>query len=398
MRKQRFFKASSFSVEYLKGFHAGNPGLVAMGYADHYDALMSDCFGWADFWKRNLEATGRFECADVVVNAGALQQKWARENGVNWSEANWASDILLAQLQRYQPDVFFAHDVSTITPEFLRRVRREVPSIRLIVGWDGVAHLDPKKFSECEVMLAPVPHIADYYRRHGFRSHLFTLGFEADILPRIPEVPRSVDCSFVGSIFLGAHEARFRTVAAIARQHPVDLHLSVSRGRFLRSRIGLVKRGDHGALWRIGRSWSDYRLLCRQSSPPLFGRAMYAKLAESRVGLNVHIDAARDNSGNMRLFEVTGIGACLLTDRKQNLGELFEEGKEIVVFDNPDDAVDKLKWLLASPERCALIAAAGQARTLRDHSLARSIKSFVEKFLPSDEDVPLQHSSETKSV
>ena len=88
---------------------------------------------------------------------------------------------------------------------------------------------------------------------------------------------------------------------------------------------------------------------------------MYGKLAESRVGLNVHIDAARDNSGNMRLFEVTGMGACLLTDRKQNLSELFEEGKEIVVFDNAADAEAKLKALLADPGRCARIAAASSA-------------------------------------
>jgi hypothetical protein len=180
---------------------------------------------------------------------------------------------------------------------------------------------------------------------------------------------------------LGAHEKRFRRIAEIARHAPVDLHLNISHGRFLRSRIGLVSRGDFGALYQVPQSWADYRLLCQRSKPSLFGLAMYRKLAESQTGLNIHIDASGDRSGNMRLFEVTGMGACLLTDRKDNLGDLFEEGKEVVVFDDAQDAVKKLRWLLANPAAREAIALAGQQRTLREHALGHSIKEFAARHL-----------------
>lgn len=135
------------------------------------------------------------------------------------------------------------------------------------------------------------------------------------------------------------------------------------------------------ALWRLGKSWADYQFLCAMSLPVLFGIDMYHKLAETRIGFNIHIDASRDNSGNMRLFEVTGMGACLLTDRKHDLTKYFEEGNEIVVFDSPDDAIAKLNWLLSDTAGCARIAAAGQARTLKDHSLANSISKFANMYI-----------------
>lgn len=379
MSKIRFFKCSSFDPGYLKFFYAANPEATARDYAGHHASLMSDCYGWADYWKLNLEATGKFVCAEVVVNAEALQQLWAREHAVKWSATDWQLEILMAQIQEFKPDVLFTHDFSIVTPAFRLLVRQLVPSIRIVIGWDGVAHCDLETFAGCDLILAPAQHIVDFYLKRGIRSFFFKLGFEPRILPRVELVERTVGCSFVGSIFLGAHEKRFRSIADIARRVPIDLHLAISKGRFIRSRIGLMARGDLSTLWRIGRSWSDYRFLCERCKTSLFGLAMYRKLTESQIGLNIHIDAARDLSGNMRLFEVTGMGACLLTDRKSNLRDFFEEGKEIVVFDSASDAVAKMQWLMDNPVARQRIASAGQARTLRDHSLKRSIEKFSEQ-------------------
>ena len=381
MEKIRFFKCSSFSPNYLEQFYAKNYENLGHDYTTHYTALMADCFGWADFWKLNLEASGRFECMEVVINAENLQKQWAREHSIKWSDAGWPLEILLAQVLDFKPHVLFTHDFATVTPAFRCRVRELTPSISLILGWDGVGHCNYLTFRGCDLMLAPAQHIVDDYQGAGLRSCLFKLGFEASILSRLANADRRIGCSFVGSIFLGAHENRFRCIAEVTRQVPIELHLSISHGRFLRSRMGLLARGNMSALWRLGKSWADYQFLCAMSLPVLFGIDMYHKLAETRIGFNIHIDASRDNSGNMRLFEVTGMGACLLTDRKHDLTKYFEEGNEIVVFDSPDDAIAKLKWLLSDTAGCARIAAAGQARTLKDHSLANSISKFANMYI-----------------
>jgi spore maturation protein CgeB len=70
----------------------------------------------------------------------------------------------------------------------------------------------------------------------------------------------------------------------------------------------------------------------------------------------------------LRQFEVTGIGAALLADSSSMLRQLFEDGNEVVLFDSPQDAVEKAQWLLNHPEERERIAAAGQSRTLRDHT------------------------------
>jgi spore maturation protein CgeB len=73
----------------------------------------------------------------------------------------------------------------------------------------------------------------------------------------------------------------------------------------------------------------------------------------------------------MRLFETAGAGACLLTDWRENIQELFELDKEIVTFRSFDECVEKIHWLLAHPAQCEAIGRAAQARALRDHTYMR---------------------------
>ena len=86
--------------------------------------------------------------------------------------------------------------------------------------------------------------------------------------------------------------------------------------------------------------------------------------------LNRHIDVAEDNANNMRLYEATGVGSLLLTDAKENLGELFEVGSEVIAYADEDELVEAAEHYLSHEDERAAIAAAGQRRTLRDHTYA----------------------------
>jgi len=55
-------------------------------------------------------------------------------------------------------------------------------------------------------------------------------------------------------------------------------------------------------------------------------------LKGSKVVLNIHADSSPRFASNMRLFETTGMGACLLTDGRKNLTELFEPGIEVAEY------------------------------------------------------------------
>ena len=140
-----------------------------------------------------------------------------------------------------------------------------------------------------------------------------------------------------------------------------------------------LKNGEFGGFLQTSAALlRDYRKLRQVNRGELYGMAMFQALADAKVTLNVHIDVVGDRAVNMRLFEATGTGSCLLTDRKGDIGRLFEEGKEVVVFDGPEDCAEKARWLLDHETERAAIAAAGKARTLRDHNLEVEIRRVGE--------------------
>ena len=55
-----------------------------------------------------------------------------------------------------------------------------------------------------------------------------------------------------------------------------------------------------------------------------WGVDMYDILSRTKISFNRHINVAEKNANNMRLYEATGMGSLLLTDKKDNLKKLFE--------------------------------------------------------------------------
>ena len=86
----------------------------------------------------------------------------------------------------------------------------------------------------------------------------------------------------------------------------------------------------------------------------------------------------------MRMYEATGIGACLLTDYKDENAELFDVDNEIVVYHSLEDMVEKAKWLIDNPNEARKIAIAGQKRTLNEHNYknkAEYLNDYIQKLL-----------------
>ena len=52
---------------------------------------------------------------------------------------------------------------------------------------------------------------------------------------------------------------------------------------------------------------------------PTFGNEMYELLKFAHITFNIHTDAVHNEVANMRMFETTGVGGCLLTDTGENL-------------------------------------------------------------------------------
>jgi hypothetical protein len=115
-----------------------------------------------------------------------------------------------------------------------------------------------------------------------------------------------------------------------------------------------------------------------------WGLQMYDIFCNSRIVLNRHSAASENYANNMRLYEATGVGALLVTDMRDNLGDLFKVGTEVVAYESADDLIEKVRYYLSHEEERAKIARAGQQRTLAEHtygSRMQELERIVEAYI-----------------
>ncbi|MFA7279988.1 MAG: glycosyltransferase [Sterolibacterium sp.] len=83
-----------------------------------------------------------------------------------------------------------------------------------------------------------------------------------------------------------------------------------------------------------------------------------------------------------RIFEVPAAGGCLLTETAEGLEEYFIPGEEIETFSDINALADKIKQLLANPDRRNRIAQAGNQRVRRGHTYEIRLQPLLEKVPP----------------
>jgi spore maturation protein CgeB len=391
----RFQRIASHFGRYITWFYSRHPELANRSYAEQHDALMYDAAERADFYSVALARLG-YETDEIVADAEPMQKQWAREHGVSYGDQTWIADITLAQVRAFRPEVLFASSwLEAFGPDFVRRCREACPSIKMVLGWVGESHPGAAFFKEHDLVLSCAPDTVQYFQSQGIPARRLNHAFEPRILERIqtPE-EKSIDLGFIGQFVFGDqyHNKRVRLFYEIAQSIDVAMYGDLSAvahqpegtKRFLRK--GYYAMLD--ALHRAGLEWvarrlprydvwqrvikprapyvSLYTFLEQQVKPSLYGLEMYQMLAKFNVCLNAHGPSAY--ASNMRLYDATGVGTCMLTDWKPNLPDLFELDSEVVAYRSAEEAVEKARYLLDHPTERRAIAAAGQRRTLRDHT------------------------------
>lgn len=395
----RLQKIGTYYPAILKHLYAQRPTLATQSYATQHTALMHECFGSSDFWTVALEGLG-YEAVEVVANAEPMQRRWALENELAFDENNLVLGITAAQVKAFQPDVLIVADYVTFTAEFLRRLRSECASIRLVLGACGSPYNDPSVFRQYDIVISPVPELVEHFRQNGHRPYHINHAFEPRILRRIDvRTTPTVDFAFLGSVVKLSkfHHEREKILLDLIERSGLQIWSDIQRASSRQRRRVRARQWAYDGVRAAERAGVPRALLtaaplirkvsrwksrpalpsqhvderiARRAHPPLFGLAMFQQLHDSKVALNTHIDISPINASNMRLFEATGVGTCLLTDWKANLSELFEPDAEVVAYRDAGECVEKVKYLLGDEAARRRIAAAGQRRTLRDHTFA----------------------------
>ena len=104
-----------------------------------------------------------------------------------------------------------------------------------------------------------------------------------------------------------------------------------------------------------------------------------ARVFRSAAGVLNTMNLAEVNGVNARLFEAAGCGAAVLTDFRSTVPELFEVGKEVLVFHDFDDLVEQATRLLSERGLTARLGDAATQRAHRDHTYDLRVTAILEK-------------------
>lgn len=133
---------------------------------------------------------------------------------------------------------------------------------------------------------------------------------------------------------------------------------------------------------RLGIWGSDYWLTrCQEASLSRFVKGMcnYSEipdiLGSAKMGLNI-LRPQNEMGHNIRTFEIPASGTMMLSERNQELLNLFTEDKEAVYFSNPDELNQKVTYLLQHDNLINSIAEAGYKKSMQ-HTINQRISEIV---------------------
>ncbi|MBF0253987.1 MAG: glycosyltransferase family 1 protein [Candidatus Omnitrophica bacterium] len=418
--------------EALRSFYEAHPDLQGQPYAEQKRALLEGSLVWGEAFSVAMRSLGH-DAEEIIYDAEPLQKAWASEHGISVAASGWRTAVLLSQIEALKPDVLYLQDTYSLDPGIRRTLKQRFSFLKKLFIFKGYPRMGEDlrgadvifSGSPAFVPMCQKTGIRTELLYHAFDAELWKR------IPAAAAESVRYDLTFVGSSGFGyglGHQARYWTLREMLKATPIELWLQERTDLWARGfRDMLVNRaamryrvweaargflslaGSPVLYWllrqggvpepvkktaqdvlrereslRINREvYPDEPLFKKPRVPdmpirrlhgerchaPVFGLKMLDVLSRSRVTFNRHTDAAMGSSANARLFEATGVGTCLLTEKTSNLKDLFEEGRELVSYGSVEECAELAKYLLDHEKEHERIAQAGQKRTLRDHTV-----------------------------
>lgn len=349
------------------------------------------------------------------INHEQAQKSWADEHNVKFGEKSWYLDILEAQIIRERPDVIYNTTLTVIPYDFIGKIKGLLKKQCLWVCFYGVKRTgEYRKFREYDLYLTGFRELESELREENQKTIFFPHYFDDRYCKINYKTKKEITFSFIGSLAYRYDNHTFnrrrRLVERLMDETGLRVFSHLTRElncprESLRQRWNALRWELYHLIdafprpfnflsktpilnkvkdWDV-RPTPDFLFnarLTKKVKPPKYGQALYNTLARSRITLNVHgqVDAnfgsAKFAAGNIRLFEATGAGTCLLTDDLPHIGDFFEPDKEIVTYQSPKDAEEKALFLINNPRECLEIQRRGQHRAWKDHSSSTRAMEF----------------------
>lgn len=344
---------TSYYPPFLTNFFKSNEYLAEESYTVILKKLLEEHFADTGALQFHTAKAGH-DTFLIIANCELLQKKWAKENGVSYTEENWMGEIAFAQIKQFKPDLFYLEYVYEFFGEFLKEVK---PFCKYVASWIS-SPLNPKiSYEGIDLIFSSTPDFIQSFKKSGFNAEYMHPAFDVRILDRLKNNKKDIPFSFVGG-WSEVHINRKKALTELVKYTPIQLWgYSYKRNyskRTLDFYTNLIIKKNGAILKRYnGEAW---------------GLEMYEIIQRSVFTFNIHESLLKGYVGNMRMFEATGVGTMILNDEGINLSELFAPGKEIETYKTIDEAIEKAKYYVQHPGKAIEIGKNAQARTVKDYN------------------------------
>jgi hypothetical protein len=375
----------------------------------------------------SMEKLG-FEIFETNYNDLQLQGRWAEENGCGEvvRVPNVMFEILKRQVKAFKPDVlfFYAGAFFWLPRDYREELRAIAGPNTIVTGFWGdelpAIHTYSSAFGDLDFVFTSSSAYSRKFEAAGITAKTIGNCFDDTIAYR-HDLPKVHDFVFSGvtGYGYGDHYSRYERLIKILVQTDLEVWTKENKQSEVRSRLKPIvydllaqlpyrvtkpilkavhPRGGHIAdiAGRLRETGLKAKVLYGGPVPYFSGKPTIAELFPSRVNppiarsseyyellvqsklvLNLHRDEDAD-IGNIRCYEVAGVGSCLVTDRGKELAEFFDVENDIVTFESVDELVSKVDYLLKNPAEIDRISANGQKTVLAKHTVAHRCEAIAE--------------------
>ncbi len=347
-----------------------NPQNSSLPYKACVEQINSTHIYYGDAYIHALASQG-YGAHQVVPMCWPLQHKWAAEHHVRVPPSWFASPpfrwlwlltskynvrdwtlhrIVSEQIKRFRPRFLWVFSGVPVSSDSLAEWSSYTE--RTILWWS--CPLDPEFPYDCfDLILSGIPALVRYFRIQGIRCCYLPHAFDPRILQQVsPASDRVQRVAFVGSLS-PAHIERISFLDSLSRRVEID---------FYGQGVDMLPEGSPLR--------STYR-------GPAWGNDLYSVYGSYLIAFHKNIDVAGRSASAKRLFEATGMGACVVAEASTNMADFFEPGEEIVTYSSLEECVDRIRYLVENPQEAVQMGEKAQRRTLKEHCYENRVQQLV---------------------
>lgn len=257
--------------------------------------------------------------------------------------------------------------------EDFKNVLRLVKNECLILMWDGIGMYLNEYKHYCHSILTCSISIKREYDKLGITSYYIPFSYDNRLDELLDVEKRQLGSNELNTAFIGGLNVGVR-----AHLNRIDLlyNLREDVDLYLKDNGSILKKATYLAFNNPARA-ARYLKINRANLGVKTGLSYHETILNYTAVVNKHLDGINTPS-NIRLFEVTGLGRVLITDRLQGLDELFVENEEVLAYSSLNELKNHIRDLSHNPDYAKTLAKNARLKTLSSFSIKNRTERFVD--------------------